>query len=245
MTQVYYRTQERQSRDNPVNALRAPGLRRSCAAGDDAWICQDPGFREQVRAIITEMSLTSHNPGWFGWLLPAVPLLLFLLLQLTGSDLWFYRREAVLEGEWWRLLSAHFAHLGWPHLLLNSVGVVIAWRLFEPWWRPAIWFAALLWCSLATALALLWLSPELAWYGGFSGVLHGMFVFGAAMALIEDHDGLAGFVLLLLAAKVLWEQWFGGSDALTAQLIGAAVVVDAHFYGALAGLLPVPFIHRR
>ncbi len=190
------------------------------------------------------MPLISHQQRPFGWLLPAVPLLLFLLPMLIGEKGWLYRREAVLEGEWWRLLSSHFAHLSWVHLLLNSVGVIIAWQLFEPWWRPATWFTALLWCSLATGLALFWLSPEVAWYGGFSGALHGMFVVGAALALLEDRDGLAGVVLLLLAAKVLWEQWSGGSD-ITAQFIGGAVVVDAHLYGALAGLLPVPFIERR
>jgi len=80
----------------------------------------------------------------------------------------------------------------------------------------------------------LWfLDPDVEWYVGLSGLLHGLLTAGLlASFLAGSRDAL--LLGLLVAGKILWEQVSGplpGSQGLA----GAAVVVDAHLYGALAG----------
>ncbi len=166
-----------------------------------------------------------------GWAAPALLLSLLLVAQILpwGPD-WRFEREAIAAGQWWRLLAAHLVHLNWTHLLLNSAGVLLIGALFGPCLRAVEWLLATVLGSLLVGLGLYWLSPEIDWYVGFSGTLHALFVAGA---LRSGPNGR--WLLALLAIKLIWEEWQG--DAGTAALIGAAVVVDAHRYGALAGLL--------
>lgn len=169
------------------------------------------------------------------WIPPLLTVLLFAVAAGLFPDLWPYRRQALLDGEVWRLLSAHFAHLGWTHALLNALGVLLVWLLFEPWWSPSRWWSAVLVVGTLTGVGLLALNPQLAWYVGFSGVLHGLFVTGALSAWQRSRDRLSLLVLLVVAAKLAWEQWSGGAG-FSARLVGAPVVTDAHLYGALSGL---------
>jgi rhomboid family GlyGly-CTERM serine protease len=82
---------------------------------------------------------------------------------------------------------------------------------------------------------LLWLNPGLIWYVGLSGVLHALFVAGL-LGDIREHAALGWLVLLGFAGKIIFEQMYGplpGSE----RSAGGPVVVDAHLYGAIAGLI--------
>ncbi|MEL7537664.1 MAG: rhombosortase [Pseudomonadota bacterium] len=140
---------------------------------------------------------------------------------------------AVRDGQLWRLLTAHLVHLGNAHAALNAVGLGLLAVLFAPTLRALEWTAGGLISALTVSLGLLWLSPELDWYVGLSGVLHGLFVIGA-VSLSRSEGWLALGLLAGLAMKLAWEQFAGpvpGSE-LTA---GGPVVVDAHLYGAVGG----------
>ena len=79
------------------------------------------------------------------------------------------------------------------------------------------------------------LNPELYWYVGMSGLLHGLLAAGIVTRL-KDIDAETAILLLLLIAKISWEQWSGpvpGSESTS----GGPVIVDAHLYGALGGVL--------
>ena len=82
--------------------------------------------------------------------------------------------------------------------------------------------------ALAISSGLWWLSPRVAWYVGASGVLHTMLGAGTARHLLR-HTWDRWLLLAALAGKLLFEQ-FGGHEQ-------PGVVVDAHLYGALAGLV--------
>lgn len=178
------------------------------------------------------------------WALPLGVIVLFVTVQAAGAvDAWRFSHPEIASGAWWRLLTAHFGHLGWIHLLLNAAGLLLLFCLFGERLRPVQWLAAILLFSLAVGVGLYLFSPGVDWYVGFSGTLHGLFVLGAAAALAGG-DRTGGGVLALFAAKLAWEQWRG--DASTAALIGANVVVDAHLYGAVAGLAyGLPLLLRR
>jgi rhomboid family GlyGly-CTERM serine protease len=166
----------------------------------------------------------------------ALLLPLALLAALAGAPgrlLLRYEPAAVLHGQLWRLFTAHLAHLGWAHLALNAAGLVLVALLFGPCWRPAAWWLFVLASALGVSLGLLVASPNVSWYVGLSGVAHGLFAAGAAGAW-RERRGSVVLALLALVAKLAWEQ--AGGRAAQAAWIGGATIVDAHLYGALAGL---------
>jgi len=162
--------------------------------------------------------------------------LLCLLLQGAGlAGTLRFDRHAIGDGQWWLLLSGNFVHLGWGHLAMNLVGlalvVVLVWSRFKTWQ----WSLLIVGCSLGVGGGL-WLgNPEVGWYVGFSGTLHGLLVAGT-LADLAVWPRSAALLLLGIAAKLGWEQ-VGGALPGSASMAGGPVVVDSHLYGAIAGAL--------
>lgn len=182
------------------------------------------------------------TPRLDAWRLPAALGAACLVARLPGGfELLRYERSLV-PAEPWRLLTAHVVHLGWIHLALNLAALAAVWALLGERLRPGTWLVVLLVSALAVSGGL-WLGhPELGWYAGLSGVLHGAFAAGA-IAGLRRAPVFHGLLLAGVVAKVAWEQ-FAGADAGTAAMIGGAVVVDAHLYGLLAGLALAPLAWR-
>lgn len=143
-----------------------------------------------------------------------------------------YQREALAQGEWWRLITAHFVHLDFQHAALNSMGAVLMWALFARDYPPVRWLAIYAGSCLAVSGGLWFFSPEISWYVGASGALHGVMTAGTLAHLRRgDLDGwiLAGFLVLKLA----YEQFAGALP-----FAGSPdTVVDAHLYGAIGGVV--------
>jgi len=158
----------------------------------------------------------------------------------AGRELLRYERDAIAAGEWWRLLTGHVVHLGWRHFALNVMGLALMWALFFPDYSPARWVAILLVSALAIDVAFLTIERHIDWYVGLSGALHGVMVAGT-VAHIRRRERDAFILAPFLVIKLAWEQ-FGGAMPYSSDP-GANVVVDAHLYGALGGLLVslVPF----
>ncbi len=184
------------------------------------------------------------NRLWRGWWLPIFIVLTCGLLQVGTSattDAMRYHRVLISDGELWRLFSAHFIHLGWRHFLMNGAALLLIYWLYEDRLSPLSVVLIFLASSLAVSLGLLVLSPHVTWYVGLSGVLHGLFVFGALCDL-PRRRWIGVVVLSLLILKLVWEQLYGpisGSESAA----GGPVIVSAHLYGAIGGLLT--FLGRR
>lgn len=151
------------------------------------------------------------------------------------ADLLRFQREAIASGQYWRLLTGHWAHLGWQHLALNLAGVVVIWLLvgetlagFKGWLLTGV-------IALATSLGLLIFHPQIQWYVGLSGILHGLLVAGA-LQLLRSNPVVAWSVLLIVTGKLILEL-FAGGNAQMAQFIGGPILTHAHSYGALGGAL--------
>ena len=86
--------------------------------------------------------------------------------------------------------------------------------------------------------------PELDWYVGLSGVLHGCMAAGLAAWLARARDPLVLLVAVLFAAKLGWEQWQGPLP-FTAGTLALPVIVEAHSYGALGGLAAALVLRAR
>src|SRR5262245_29864663 len=178
----------------------------------------------------------------YGWALLGTCLLL-ALPELGGEPvraLLSYDRGGIGQGEWWRLLTAHFVHLDAEHVFLNGLGLVLMWALFARDYSPLRWLAIYLAAGLAVGLGLWWFSPEVEWYVGASGALHGVMTAGT-LAHLRRRD-LDGWILaVFIVAKLSYEQFAGSMP-----FAGAAnTVVDAHLYGAIGGLVPAFFLRSR
>lgn len=171
-----------------------------------------------------------------GWSIPAALLIVACALQLAKSqDVMRYDRSLIASGEWWRLLTGNLVHLGWHHFFLDGAGVVLLWLLFGAVYRQWQWGVIVVASMLGVGAGLYLFDPGLLWYVGLSGMLHGIYAAGV-VGMTRRERRFSLLLALLLAGKLAWEQWHGAAAA-TVALIGGAVIVDAHLYGALAGLL--------
>lgn len=172
------------------------------------------------------------------WLAPVCLIAIITATELGGEPvraLLRFDREAIAVGQWWRLLSASFVHLGWYHTMLNILGLIV-FALLCPQPQPAIvWLRRLLLISLGMSLALLVFVPDLHRYVGLSGVLHGLFLLGL-VPQVRRRDLVAGACLLYLFGKLIYEMWAGAplSDEVA---IGGPVIVASHLFGTLAALI--------
>lgn len=161
--------------------------------------------------------------------------IIFFLLQTESFDTLSYHRHHIEQGQWYLLLSGHFLHTNSAHLLLNMAGILLLWFLHGHFYTWKNYCSLVVFCALATGIGLWVFSPEMIWYVGLSGALHGVFVWGACRDI--QHKVISGWFLLVgVTIKLLWEQASGGSEQVV-DLIGTNVAVDAHLYGALAGVL--------
>jgi rhomboid family GlyGly-CTERM serine protease len=174
--------------------------------------------------------------GRFGLTLLAA--LGFLWLLAAGGSGWAaalqYQRASIRAGEWWRLLTAHWVHLGTRHLLLDSAGLVLLWTLYARALRPLAWLLVLCGATAVIDAGLWWGEPQLQWYLGVSALLHAAWAAGAAAAA-RQRDWAGSLMLAALALKLLLEQQSGASLVIEAF----PVVTAAHLYGALGGLAVV------
>ncbi len=159
----------------------------------------------------------------------AALLLFWLPSALMGLQ---WQREALADGQYWRLLTAHLVHLDVLHLLLNLLGLLLICELL--WDDMAMEHAlTLLLVSALGVSLLLWINqPQLRWYAGMSGVLHGLWAGCAGAALLRKKNIFYLAALLLLAAKLAYQ-----SNNQISGITGMPVVPVAHLYGTLSGLV--------
>ncbi len=177
---------------------------------------------------------------WWRWQPPLLLLLVSLAIALLGDgpgELLRYQRSGLLAGEWWRLFSGHLVHLGWSHLWLNLAGLLLVWTLVGRAFSLPNWWGLIGVSLLGISLGLLWWLPELSWYVGLSGLLHGMLVAGSLqLALRGEREAV--MVLAIVVAKLAWELWQGPMPG-SREAAGGEVVVQAHALGGLCGALYV------
>ena len=181
------------------------------------------------------------------WLLPGAIVILLVALHVAGPQATMalrYERGAIEAGEAWRLATAHLVHYDWPHLGWNLVGIALVWFLFAREFTLRDWLVILVASTVAIDTGFLLLDPELDWYVGFSGVLHGCMAAGLVAWLKCERDALTVVVAALFAAKLAWEHAVGPLP-FTAATLSLPVIHEAHTYGALGGALAALWLLRR
>jgi rhomboid family GlyGly-CTERM serine protease len=175
------------------------------------------------------------------WLLGLV-LATVVLLSLGGDSarlLFRYDRLAVLDAhEYWRLLTGHLVHGSATHMALNLAGLGLLAVLFPRHYSLTGWLG-ISGLSVATiGLGFVCYEPQLEWYVGLSGVLHGGLAAGAIAWWRYESKGLALALTTILVVKLAWEQTQGALP-LSGDM---SIIVDAHLYGAIGGALAAALI---
>jgi rhomboid family GlyGly-CTERM serine protease len=175
------------------------------------------------------------SPRQAGWLLGLLSLVV-VLLECGGDVIRYlcrYERAAIMQGEYWRLLSGHLVHDSWSHLIENLAGLGLVAALFSRDYSLRQWILVLLLSSICIDIGFVCNEPQLEWYVGLSGVLHGALAAGAVAWWRFESKVLATVLTCIFVGKLGWEQVRGALPSASDM----AVVVDAHLYGAMGGLM--------
>lgn len=122
-------------------------------------------------------------------------ILIFILMILSGVSIispdtesllnWGANfRPMTLEGQWWRLFTSCFLHIGIIHLLMNMYALLYIGVLLEPILGRARFIAAYLLAGILASVASLWWH-ELTVSAGASGAIFGMY--GVFLALLTTN----------------------------------------------------------
>lgn len=150
-----------------------------------------------------------------------------------------YDRDRVLAGQVWRLLTGHIVHLSASHLFYNLLVFVVAGIWIER--RHRLAYLLLISLTVVTSsLYFLIVMPQMARYGGLSGVVSAMIVY---VSLQEIGKGgiprvIWMTVLALFLAKSGYEILYGQAVFASSNSIPIAVVPAVHVIGAIAAILP-------
>lgn len=152
-----------------------------------------------------------------------------------------YDRQAILAGEWWRLGTAplvHFSasHLGWNILVLGAAGWAV-----ETFGYRNLWLVCVL-AAIIPGIVYILGAPELAVYGGLSGLATGAVAYLCLVNLFsEGHNrSLWMVILILMVLKIVAEAAMG--DPVFARVDGVAfralpLVHVAGLFGAAGAAL--------
>jgi rhomboid family GlyGly-CTERM serine protease len=172
------------------------------------------------------------------WLTLAVIGLAVVASAIPALSRWFvFDREAIICGQWWRLMTGNWVHFSVDHLLADAVAVGVAGGLIERQGGGMRSFWLYVAAAATVGLAVFFLAPEVTQYGGLSGVACGAF---GCLALNEIKGSkvprwLPVLVLTLLIAKVGWE-YATGRALFVSMHDGMTVLPLAHAAGLLSGV---------
>ena len=177
----------------------------------------------------------SLGGAYWLWVLILIVTLTIQLADWGGHTR--YDRNLITNGHYWLLFSGHLAHLNWAHWSLNMAGLAIVAFFFSSYGLLWHWLSVIVISALSVGAGLYWFHPDIGWYVGLSGVLHGLFIFGVTRE-IKVHP-ISGYVLLiLLVGKLGWEMMYGALPG-SQDMTGGTVVTDAHLYGGIGGVVSV------
>lgn len=108
------------------------------------------------------------------------------LLQSQALPLLEFSRSAIADGELWRLLTGNLMHSNGWHLLMNIGGLLLATLLVGHLFSKRHFITLAISNGLVVGVLIYWLNPEIEYYVGLSGYLHGLFIYGALLGLSQS-----------------------------------------------------------
>ena len=111
---------------------------------------------------------------------------LFLFQEHTLPVLEF-SRNAIEQGEWWRLITGNLMHSNHWHLLLNLGGLLLATLLVGHLFSWQHFLALFISNGLMVGVLIYYFNPDITYYVGLSGYSHGLFIYGALLGIYHSY----------------------------------------------------------
>jgi rhomboid protease GluP len=131
--------------------------------------------------LTKEKAIFENGKPFFTYILLVIQITIYLLMEWSGgsentSTLIKFGAKFnpfIIEGEWWRLITPVFLHIGFLHLLMNSFALYYLGPLVERIFGNLRFIMIYLFAGFAGALASFAFSPSLS--AGASGAIFGCF----------------------------------------------------------------------
>jgi rhomboid family GlyGly-CTERM serine protease len=153
----------------------------------------------------------------------------------AAPEAWVFDRQAIEQGEWWRLITAHWVHSDLIHAGWDIAALLLFGLLFEKrlQWRLPL---TLLFASIGIDLWLWWGNSALQYYCGLSAVLNSLLVVGLAQLWCDTRHPLILLTAIGAAIKILVEIYL--DQSLLIQTAWPSVP-GTHAAGYICGLILV------
>lgn len=182
---------------------------------------------------------------YFTYLFLGIQIIVFILMELKGlsigmmngsenTDILFQfgaitHESIVIDGEYWRFITPIFVHIGFFHLLLNSLGLYFVGRILEPLIGHTRFFVVYLLSGILGNLLSFGFGSTNSISAGASTSLFGIFAAFIVLGQIyKNHPGIQAMsqnMALLIVMNLVMNLFESGVDIL------------GHLGGAIGGLL--------
>lgn len=182
---------------------------------------------------------------YFTYLFLAIQITVFILMELVGLTQGIYSgsedvgilyqfgamtHAAInIDGEIWRLVTPIFVHIGFFHLLLNSLGLYFVGRILEPLIGHARFFLVYMLSGIFGNLWSFAFGSDNAISAGASTSLFGIFAAFIILGQIYKYHPAIKYMSRNMTLLILMN--------LVMNLFDSGVDIMGHFGGALGGLL--------
>lgn len=221
-------------------AARSVKLHKEYTAHTIDLLEDAPGTSEQK--ITNFFSIFKPVEGYFITpILINLNVLVFIMMIISGVDILMPENQDLIDwganfrpitliGEWWRLFTACFLHIGVLHLLLNMYALLYIGILLEPYLGKARFLAAYLVCGIVSSLASLWWN-DMTISAGASGAIFGMYgVFIALLTTSLVDRAVKNALFMSVGVFVVYNIVYGLKP-------GSNIDNAAHIGGLLSGLV--------
>lgn len=176
----------------------------------------------------------------FNSIVIAVSLITILVLLLpfldkSYFDLFTTSPHIMSANQYWRWLTCNFVHFGWVHAVMDAIGFALVSLMLFYFVSIKRYLSLLLFCCLAVGIFISVLSPDILYYAGLSGAIHGLLIAGCFYATnFPVWKRLLVFIITI--GKIFQEQLPGFEINPVNNFMPVPIAVDAHLIGAIAGL---------
>ncbi len=157
-----------------------------------------------------------------------------LLAQLPFLQQWLiWDRVEIYQGEWWRILTGNITHTNSVHMAMNLTALIVLTMIHKQYYHGRDFWLSV-WVMMCL-IGVMMLFTQFGTYAGLSGVLHGLFVWGVVMDM-KNKIPFSKLLLMGVIFKLCYETFMEG-DGLTQSMIEASIAYQAHWVGAIVGLI--------
>jgi membrane associated rhomboid family serine protease len=227
---------------------RAPAQERGAIANRIAWLLKETGHDFAARRQFNRArGAYATYAAYVTWALVVINVAVFLadgvlsgfqnfgLMRLSGGPLveaGLVNGQLVAAGEWWRLITSAFLHLGLLHIAFNMYALWLFGPIIEQLYGHVEYGLLYVLCALGGSVLTILLQPD-SFAAGASGAIFGLF--GLAFVVSRRRHLLLGpqarailsqvgtllvlnlFITFIAASRISWTGHLGG------LLVGAAL----------------------